>query len=392
MLCTALGCLLGGPLPASAAMDVPTPGHLPPEQPGNEATEAQLRLAREQGKAYAAAVAWERGGAAWSAESRAGDFLLTAALSPGEGGWDPASGGLQWRDPAPGALHLRIFAADGGDGRFVPGATLHARFLDAAGSQLGEAPLPQGIYPLTDAYGSDVQLPTGTRAIEVRIDPLPWRRHDPYNGDRFSAPTLAVFALASAPQAGGTRASERAEHAPGALKAALNRALDDTVRAMWKQANAGASTDAGDWRIVYAVEYAEAYWEFRDGRFRYSIENENSARFNAHVEVAPRDAYNGNFLPGVKVTAALEGPDGPVPPPADDGVGAPVQTGAVPLMWHSWLYHYGQNWRVPKGGGYRLHVHVDAPTARRYGKASGNRLAQPVDVVFEDVRIKTGQK
>jgi hypothetical protein len=370
-----------------------TPSHVPPHAVGNEANAKQLALATRQGAAYAQAVSWERAGAGWSADAHAGDLEFTVTLTPGEGGWDLGRTGLAWSDPSPSAVHLRAFVADAADGRFVPGLTLHAHFLDGAGTALGEALLPAGIYPLTDAYGSDVELPSGTRALSIVVEPMPWRRHDPYNGDRFSEPTVASFALSPNLRPAGMRASERAEHAPPKLKAALDTSLDDTIDAMWKQANAGARKDVADMAVVYAVEYAEAYWEFRDGKFRYAIENENSSHRNAHVEIAPRDALTGNFLPAVEVTATLIGPDGAIPPSVDDrGQGGPTRPGNVPLMWHSWLYHYGENWRVPKAGSYKLRVHVEAPTSRRYGKASGNRLASPVDVEFDDVTIKTGQK
>lgn len=385
--------VFASPVLAQPASSAATPPHIPPEAVGNEANAAQLKLAKAQGGAYARAVAWEREGAAWSAETRAGDFLLVAAISPAEGGWDLTPSGLRWSDPPPGAVHLRVFAADGGDGRSVPGATLHARFVDAAGATLANAPLPAGLYPLTDAYGADVPAPPpGATALVVTIDPLPWRRHDPYNGDRFSTPTVARFALADVRAVSGPPASLRAEHAPPELKAGLNQALGDTVTAMWSQANAGSEKKVGDYTIDYAVEYGEAYWEFHKGRFRYAIENENNARRNAHLEVVPRDGLTGNFLPGVTVKAVVTGPDGPVPPPVEaDPVGSQGD-GGVPLMWHSWLYHYGENWRVPKAGTYRMQVHFTAPTARRYGRASGDRMAEPVDLTFDGVTIKTGQK
>jgi hypothetical protein len=203
-----------------------------------------------------------------------------------------------------------------------------------------------------------------------------------------------VFALTAPGPVAGAPASERAEHAPQALRDGMNGALDATIKGMWKQANAGASQQAGDYDVVYAVEYAEAYWEFRGRQFRYSIENEQSSHFNAHVEVAPRDHLTGHFLAGTRVSATLVGPDGQaVPPPPDHGgMGGPQRPGDVPLMWHSWLYHYGQNWRVEHPGAYRLQVHIEAPPQRRYGKATGKRLAGPVDVVFDNVTIKTGQK
>jgi uncharacterized protein involved in high-affinity Fe2+ transport len=61
-------------------------------------------------------------------------------------------------------------------------------------------------------------------------------------------------------------------------------------------------------------------------------------------------------------------------------------------MWHSWLYHYGKNWRVPASGDYRLHLHIDPPPAPRYGQRNGRRMAQPVDVTFAPVHILTGEK
>lgn len=382
---------------AWASVAAQTPVHKPPEAISNEANAEQLADARRQGKAYEDAVRWEREGASWAADVRAGDMHLTAALSAGEGGWELSGRELVWHDPPSGSVHLRIFAADNGDGRFIPGATVHARFLDAAGKPLAEEILPAGIYPLTDAYGKDVVLPAGARRLMIVVDPLPWRRHDPYNGDRFSDPTVALFSLERLPKIAGQAASARAEHAPQALRAAMNQALDATIHAMSKQANAGAATQAGDYLIGYAVEYAEAYWKFADrgGKrtFRYAVENENSSRYNTHVEVLPRDRLTGNFLPGLNVRAEVIGPHGPVAPPIDDhGTGAPAAAGNVPLMWHSWLYHYGQNWRVPSAGVYRLRVHVDPPTAIRYGKDSGKRMASPVDVTFENAHIKTGQK
>lgn len=203
----------------------------------------------------------------------------------------------------------------------------------------------------------------------------------------------------------GPTASARAEAASGSVVTASNAALDATVKTMWEQSNAGAEKTDGDYRIDYAVEYSEAYWEMTHGMqhgiphgtppgdLRYTVENERTTRRNAHIEVAPRDARNGNFLPGLQVSAVVIGPEGPVAPPMDEpGPGAPTRAGDVPFMWHSWLFHYGQNWRVPGQGAYRLQVHFDAPTARRYGRQSGNRMAKPVDITFDDVTIKVGTK
>jgi hypothetical protein len=366
--------------------DIPTPSatpaKVPPHARSNEADRQQLALATQQGEAYGAAVAWEREGAIWSAETRAGEYRLIAAISPSEGAWLWRSDHLEWLEPPQEMIHLRVFAADGADGRFVPGATLHARLLSANGSPLASAELPYGIYPLTDAYGANISRPDGVATLEVEVDPLPWHRHDPYNGERFYRKVVAFFRLDSLPeQPPGEPASRRAENAPDELKRAQNAALEQTIRAMQKQANDGGSQRARDYDVVYAVEYAEAYWQPSGTALRYTIENEQSTKYNAHVEAAPRDAFTGRFLPGLRVEATVEREDG-----------APISTHDVPLMWHSWLYHYGENWRVPGSGDYKLRLRFDPPSAPRYGKESGRRMTEAADLTFDHVSFIAGVK
>lgn len=61
---------------------------------------------------------------------------------------------------------------------------------------------------------------------------------------------------------------------------------------------------------------------------------------------------------------------------------------AVPLPWHPWLFHYGRTWRVSRGGDdYVLHVTAAPPEWRRYGRTTGRRFADPVDVTFSNVRV-----
>ena len=62
-------------------------------------------------------------------------------------------------------VHLRVFPEDRGSGRFVPRLTIRARFLDAQGAVLGEAPLAFALYPATDAYGANVTLPLGAMQL-----------------------------------------------------------------------------------------------------------------------------------------------------------------------------------------------------------------------------------
>lgn len=371
-------------LPCIAQAQVPpsTPPHVPPMAVSNEADAEQLALAQRQGAAYAALVEWERQGAAWSARRDAGDYRLIAALSPAEGAWTMYGGAPQWRDAPAGMVHLRVFPEDAGSLRFVPGLDVHAAFLDANGQRLGEAALPVGLYPATDAYGSNVSLPPGATRLLVEIAPLRVMRHDPYNGDRFFAPVTASFALPPLPPPSGETASDRAERdPPEALLKTRREVLEDTLKVMWKQASSGEERRAGDMIVDSAIEYAEAFWRFSpEGTFRYTLENERSAKDNAHLEIAPRDPRTGRFLPAASVSVTLSGADGY------------RVTDTLPLLWHSWLYHFGRNWRVPRSGHYRMDVTVRPDAIAHYGHATGSALFAPVQVTFPDLLVKTGGK
>ena len=360
----------------------PTPPRIPPMAVGNEADKEQLDLARRQGAAYVALVDWERQGAVWSGQTDAADYRLAAAITPAEGEWVRSNGASQWRSPPGGHIHLRVFAEDRGSGRFVPGLQVRAQFLDAGGAVLGETPLPFALYPATDAYGANVVLPAGATRLAIRIAPLQMMRHAPYNGDRFFQDTTGLMPLALAGPATGRTASERAEaNPPVELMANRRRALEDTIKVMWAQASSGAEQQSGGMIVTYAIEYAEAFWTFSpQGRFRYTIENESSNRENAHLEVAPRDPRTGRFIPAATVTTQATGPDG----------GSPRQD--TPMLWHSWLYHFGKNVRVPRSGQYRLDVTVTPMPVAHYGRQTGDIWWDPVSVSFPGATIKTGGK
>ena len=144
-----------------------------------------------------------------------------------------------------------------------------------------------------------------------------------------------------------------------------------------EEADDGGEQHAGDYRVGYAVEEAEGMYELRQGELVWQDPTEE----NAHVEVSVRDASDGRFIPGLEVQATLIGPDG-----------KEVGTHRQPFLWHPWLYHYGRNWKVPGDGTYRLKVRIEPPTFCRHDKINGRRFAEPVEVEFPEVKIKTGQK
>ena len=371
----------------AAPLDVPleraTPAHEPVLALSNESNTEQLQSAQAQGRAQREAVDWVRAHALAGGAARADDYQIVWTLSPAEGSWLPApAGGLAWHDAPPGTVHLRAFVLDAADGRLVPELTVRARLAGDAGP---ETLLGYGRYPLLDAYGANVRLPAdGPFRLRLDVSPLPGRRHDSYNGYRFTKPAFAAFRPASLDPAAIVAAAPEsvAETVRSNETQAIRKAFDATLRMMDEQANDGRERTQGDWQVAYAIEYSEGWWCCEPpAQMSYTIMTEYSAETNSHVEVAPRDARTGRFLPGLKVTATLLAPDG-----------KSLGTRPEPFMWHPWLYHYGENWRVPRGGRYNLRVHIDPPAYPRYGREAGDALGSPVDMTFDDVKIKTGQK
>ncbi|HEY1582653.1 MAG TPA: hypothetical protein VGF73_06110 [Chthoniobacterales bacterium] len=219
--------------------------------------------------------------------------------------------------------------------------------------------------------------------VRVEIEPPQFHRHDPYNGDRYTEPTVAEFSgLTIHPGRLGSSLATR-ETSQLRLARAQGDAFAGTVKAMFKQANDGHQKEIDDYHVVCAVEYAEAWWFYRDGKnFDYKYEEELSAKHNCHVEIAPVDARTGRFLPAPNVAATL----------IEEDNGQSLGKAGEHFMWHPWLYHYGDNWRVPHGGNYRIIAHFDQPNFRRYGRTAGRRFTHAVDLAFGHIHIKTGEK
>ena len=141
-------------------------------------------------------------------------------------------------------------------------------------------------------------------------------------------------------------------------------------------ADDGAEQPAGEYLVGYAVEEAEGMYHWADGDLVWQEPGDD----NVHIEVSVRDAGDGRFVPGVRVTVTVVDPSG-----------SEVGTHEHALLWHPMLYHYGRNWRVPADGEYSLRVHVDPPTFMRHDEDNGNRYAEAVEVTFEGVDVETGR-
>lgn len=155
---------------------------------------------------------------------------------------------------------------------------------------------------------------------------------------------------------------------------AYERALKHMAK---EEADTGGEQAAGDYVIAYALEKAEGMYALVDGELEWQEPEEE----NLHVEVSVRDGADGRFTPGLKVHATLV-----------DADGNEVGTHEQPFLWHPWLFHYGRNWKVPGEGTYTLRVRVDPPAFMRHDKKNGKRFAEPVEVEFSGVKVKTGRK
>jgi hypothetical protein len=161
------------------------------------------------------------------------------------------------------------------------------------------------------------------------------------------------------------------------LAKAQGQAFQRAVDNMTQQEAHGAEQPAGDYLIGYAQESAEGMYHLRDGKLEWMEPQDE----NCHLEVLVRSAADGRFVPGLTVYATLL-----------DSSGTEIGTHQQPFLWHPWLYHYGRNWRVPGDGSYTLRVRVEAPDFMRHDKVNGTVFAEPAEVEFRNVMIKTGQK
>jgi hypothetical protein len=139
----------------------------------------------------------------------------------------------------------------------------------------------------------------------------------------------------------------------------------------------GETKSAGNYQVSYAVEKAEGMYHPKDGELVWQEPNNE----NVHIEIAVQDGSDLRFIPGLKVHVTVLDQN-------DNEIGTHPQ----PFLWHPWLFHYGRNWELPGDGEYTIRVHIDPADFMRHDKENGKRYAEPVDVEFSNVKIKTGQK
>ena len=142
-------------------------------------------------------------------------------------------------------------------------------------------------------------------------------------------------------------------------------------------ADGGGEIEQGDYLVAYAFEKAEGMYMPRDGKLEWMAPE----RENIHIEVAVRDRADGRMIPALDIDVTLI-----------DDAGKEIGTHRQPLLWHPYLYHYGRNWIIPGDGTYSLRVRFPAPQSHRHDKTNGKRFAEGADVMFKNVKLKTGRE
>lgn len=160
----------------------------PPMEESDEATEAQLQLAREQGAALQRALdEMVQREAHDGREIDAGEYLVGYAVEAAEGMYELHDGQLVWHGPEAENVHVEVSVRDGADGRFVPGLTVYATLIDQNGQEIGTHQQPFVWHPWLYHYGRNWQVPgDGEYTLRVRIEPATFHRHDPKNGRRYA--------------------------------------------------------------------------------------------------------------------------------------------------------------------------------------------------------------
>jgi len=156
------------------------------------------------------------------------------------------------------------------------------------------------------------------------------------------------------------------------------KAYLETLQHMAKEvADSGGEKKAGNYAVCYAIEKAEGMYKVSNGKLKWH----EPEKENCHIEISVRDGSDNRFIPGLDVTVTVL-----------DESGKQIGRNKQEFIWHPWLFHYGRNWRLPGDGRYTLRVEIAAPKFMRHDKKNGQRYAQDVEVVFEKVKVATGQK
>ncbi|NIR39994.1 MAG: hypothetical protein GWN07_29510 [Actinobacteria bacterium] len=164
-------------------------------EPSDEATDAALKLARDQGDAMERALKhMTEEEATDGGEQHAGDYRVGYAVEKAEGLYHMRDGHLRWEEPTDENVHVEVSVRDAADGRFIPGLTVHATLIDPDGQEVGTHTQPFLWHPWLYHYGRNWRVPgDGAYTLRVRVDAPTFHRHDRINGDRYADPVEVEF-------------------------------------------------------------------------------------------------------------------------------------------------------------------------------------------------------
>ncbi len=154
------------------------------------------------------------------------------------------------------------------------------------------------------------------------------------------------------------------------FKAALDLMREDT---------ANASNEIDDYIVTLACEEAEGmYMVQQDGSLMWEIPDPED---NLHLEVAVQDKLDGRFLPHLEVSCKLLDESDQI-----------TEEKTVPFIWHTFLFHYGTNWQIPKEGEYTGVITIKQPHFHRHDEVAGKRYLKDVIVTLGPIHLKPGRK
>lgn len=166
-----------------------------PLVPSEEATTEQLQMAQRQGRVLEEALDHMMSEVVDDSQQvEAGPYLVAYAIEKAEGMWMPENGELVWHEPEEENIHLEVAVRDAADGRFIPGLTVHARFVDSQNNDAGMHEVPFIWHPWLYHYGRNWKVPkNGGYTLYVHIEAPTFHRHDPMNGNRYGQDVEVEF-------------------------------------------------------------------------------------------------------------------------------------------------------------------------------------------------------
>jgi uncharacterized protein involved in high-affinity Fe2+ transport len=162
----------------------------------DEAEKDQLKLAKQQGKAYQKTLKeMTENEAADGGTKEADDYLVGYAVEEAEGMYEwNSEGDLVWRNPDKENAHVEITVMDKLDGRFIPSLEVTASLTSSDGQEIGPHEQPFLWHSWLYHYGRNWVVPaSGSYSLQVTIQPPKFLRHDKANGNRYQKPVTVTF-------------------------------------------------------------------------------------------------------------------------------------------------------------------------------------------------------